>query len=244
MKKYELNQNICISKGNDKLSNTDNYNFYIFNLPSLITCPNSTELCRKTCYAKSAENMFKLVKNSRNRNLEESRKDTFIEDMVNIIRYEIDSKKNKNKTIIFRLHESGDFYSQQYLEKWIKISNEFKNENIVLQAYTKSIDYFRYINLNDINIKILFSEMPDTKKKDLDLANEKNMSIFKLLPVNCEEAEDMFICSTLCGRCMECYEGNQKLIYVKQHGAGIKSNKTHRLDRFSEYKKTHKLSTN
>lgn len=235
--KKDLNQNICISNANDKLSDNENYSFYIFNLPSLITCPYSTNICRKTCYAKSAENMFPLVRSSRSRNLEESKKDSFVNDMVDYIAYLINSKKNKNKQIIFRLHESGDFYNQEYVNKWIEIAGNFREYNIIFQAYTKSIKFFKDKNLNDINIKILFSEMPDTKAKDLELAKQMNMSIFKLLPVGEKEDKDMIICPTECTKCMMCYKGNDKLIYVKQHGAGIKSDKSHRLDRFTEYKK-------
>lgn len=241
MKKSELNPNICISKGNDKLKSSEKHIFYMFNLPSVKTCPYSTEICRKSCYSRSAENMFKLVRESRQRNFNESQKETFVQDMINHLSYRLNLKSNKDRTILFRIHESGDFYSKEYLDKWIDISNFFKDKNIIFQVYTKSIIYFEGIDVNKLNIKVMYSVMPDTDEKSLELAKQLNMSIFKMLSKHSEIADDMFLCKGDCNRCKVCYTGEQNFVFVRQHGAGIKdNNKSHLLDRFSEYKKNHK----
>lgn len=236
MKKSELNQNIRLSEGNHKLSNNEIYNFYIFNLPSRITCPYATEICKNKCFAKYPEYMFKSVIRSRNNNLNESRKETFVKDMCNHIRYILNSKRNKNKTIIFRLHESGDFYSQKYVNDWIEIVSEFKNENIIFQVYTKSIKYFENINIEDINIKILFSIMPDTDERNIQIAKDKKMSTFEFIPHN-DDSFKGFICQGVCNECMACYTQDYKVIGAKEHGAGIKSKNSHQLNgKFNNYK--------
>lgn len=235
--KKDLNQNIKISCGNHKLSNNDNYNFYIFNLPSRSTCPYATKICKDKCFAKYPEHMFKTVVTSRNKNLDESKKDGFVDNMSKHIEYILNSKKNQNKKVIFRLHESGDFYSQDYLYKWIEIANRFKNRDIIFQAYTKSIEFFKNIDLKDINIKILFSIMPDTNEKSIQLAKEKKMSTFEFIKHNNDKDFNGFICNGVCNECMACYTKSYKCIGVKEHGAGIKGKKKHSLNgKFNEYK--------
>ena len=236
--KKDLNQNICLSNGNHKLSNNDKYNFYIFNLPSLITCPYATDICKKKCYSKYPEFMFESVRMSRNNNLDESKKDTFVNDMIDHITYILNSKKNKDKQIIFRLHESGDFYSQEYVNKWIKIVSSFEDKPIIFQAYTKSIDFFRDINTDDINIKIIFSIMPDTEKEYIDIAKQKNLCTFELISRDTKDEFNGFICKGICNECMACYKGKCSQIGVHEHGAGIKSKNKHCLSnsKFNGYK--------
>ncbi|MDY0197618.1 MAG: hypothetical protein RBR68_07370 [Tenuifilaceae bacterium] len=111
-----------LTKGNLKISKTVG----IFDLPTSV-CRSS---CEK-CYAKKAEKMYKNVLPKRNRNLEATLRDSFIEEMSN----EITISKIK----AFRLHSSGDFYSQDYIDKWIKIIN--KHPDIKFYAYTKAKGY-------------------------------------------------------------------------------------------------------
>lgn len=99
IKKSELNQNIHIQEGNTVLVDNNEYGFLIFSLPARECCPYATELCRKICYGRNAQELFKHVYNCRKRNYEESLKDNFVEDMIEIISYNLESKKYKNKTI-------------------------------------------------------------------------------------------------------------------------------------------------
>lgn len=181
--------------------------------------------------------MFETVRVSRNKNLDESKKDTFINDMSEHIEYILNSKKNKDKKVVFRLHESGDFYSQNYINKWIEIADKFKDRDIIFQAYTKSIGYLKDIALKDINIKILFSIMPDTDDKSIQLAKEKEMSTFEFIPHDSNDEFDGFICRGACNECMACYTQSYKRIGVQEHGAGIKGKKKHSLNgKFNDYK--------
>lgn len=105
-------------KGNAKIHKSCG----IFNLPvsvGPVQCPG--------CYAKKAETRFKAVKASRDMNRMQSQSPSFAPMMSIAIR----NKKVKK----FRIHESGDFYSQEYISKWEAIVAY--NHDVSFYAYTK-----------------------------------------------------------------------------------------------------------
>lgn len=243
MKKNELNHKIHLSEGNIKSKNTDEVLFLTWSLPSRECCPYSTELCRKKCFAKKNET-FKTVRDSRHRNLEESKKDTFVKDMIKHFEYHLQRPKVQNKLIIVRIHTSGDFYSFDYFDKWVSIARHFRdNDKILFQAYTKSIKYvWDWIvgdleeeliteqevqdGLDEINIHLVYSIWNDTNIEDIKIATEllstedTTMQTFTALPK--EEIEEAvkngsFLCEGDCGHCKECYTGNSKKVVIPYH---------------------------
>jgi len=116
-----INSNIKIGKG-----------IGIFNLPWKKTCPGATKECKKICYARKRE-WFKNIKNYRERNYEASKRDDF--EMK--LRYEMLKLREKRRMgNYFRIHESGDFYNQKYLNAWIRIANA--NSDVTFLAFTRS----------------------------------------------------------------------------------------------------------
>ena len=123
---------ITMSMGNPKLDKS----ILIFNLPSIITCPNC-ELCKNDCYARKAEKQYPSVLPCRMENWEASKLDNFEIRMIKTITKVI--KKYGVKSI--RVHESGDFYSYNYAVKWQRIATNIKtfiDKDIIFFAYTKS----------------------------------------------------------------------------------------------------------
>ena len=72
---------------------------------------------------------MKNVQAPRKLNFKNSKKKNFVENAKN------DLMKIKNSFI--RIHDSGDFYSQAYLNNWIEIAGAFPKKTFY--AYTKSI---------------------------------------------------------------------------------------------------------
>lgn len=218
MKKSELNLNIHLSEGNIKSKGTDDILFLTWSLPSRECCPYSTKMCRKRCFAKKNET-FKTVRDSRHRNLEESKKDTFVKDMINHLNYQLQRPKSQNKLIIVRIHTSGDFYSIEYLDKWIEISNFFKDK-ILFQAYTKSMPIIKERDLSKVNIHFVWSVWHDTPEEYTKLANKMQLQTFTALPKNeIDKAvkEGSFLCEGDCGNCKECYTGVNKKVVIPYH---------------------------
>lgn len=219
--KKELNQDIHLSEGNIKSKETDDTIFLTWSLPSRSTCPYATEMCKRRCFAKKNET-FKAVRDSRNRNLEETYKDTFVEDMIKHFEYHLQRPKTKDKLIIVRIHTSGDFYNMEYFKKWVDISEHFNDDKrILFQAYTKSMPILRgYKNVNNINIHLVWSIWHDTPREYNESALELGLQTFTALPkdeIDKAVENGAFLCEGNCGKCKECYTGKSKEIVIPYH---------------------------
>ncbi len=91
------------------------------------------------CYAASAELAYPAVQNSRWRNfdlLQEFKGD--VKGMADLIERSLEYN-GKNFTL-FRIHESGDFFSQEYFDAWLEVIKN--NPSIKFYAYTKALPYW------------------------------------------------------------------------------------------------------
>jgi hypothetical protein len=117
-----------------------------FGLEALKTCP-SAKSCVIGCFALGGNYLFKTVKDAQERRLQASKQDNFVDVMC--------QELIKLRVGAVRVHDSGDYYEESYLDKWIEIAK--KNPSIIFYSYTKSIDFFK----SDVNTwkKILPSNM-------------------------------------------------------------------------------------
>lgn len=99
----------------------------IFNIPTEVTCPYC-DLCKSTCYAKKAERLYPQVLPSRYKNLRLTESPQFADDMAKLI--------DHMGIIMMRPHEAGDYYNQEYADKWDYIIR--KNPHVRFFAYSKS----------------------------------------------------------------------------------------------------------
>jgi len=116
----------------------------IFNLPYGITCPGKSDAC-KICYASKAERIYKTAKKKRQDNLSFIKKNGFNSFAQALIK---EIKALKLKAI--RIHESGDFYCQKYIDAWYKVIKACPDVKFL--AYTKS---YRVPNLDFSKLKLL-----------------------------------------------------------------------------------------
>lgn len=117
-----------IQKGNSKL-----HNCYMFNLPA------SMEICGricKGCYAIKEQVRFPAVMQARSNRFIASMKDDFSFSINN----ELNNLRKRPK--FFRVHASGDFYSQEYINHWAVIART--NPDITFYAYTKQLSKFDF----------------------------------------------------------------------------------------------------
>lgn len=119
--------------GNRKLSKKQ----AIWTLPAGRTCIGAGE-CLKWCYSRKAEKCYPQVKASRLWKLEQSKQKDFIEKMVEALK--------KSGRQICRIHQDGDYYSQEYLDKWRAIAT--KLQKIKFYSFTKSFQ-LDFSNLPD-----------------------------------------------------------------------------------------------
>ena len=105
------------------------------------TCP-SAGVCVSGCYARSGTYAFGNVKSAHEAKLELTKRDDFSALMC----VEIDTwlKKRSVKHLKIRIHDAGDFYSIEYLNKWVDVMAHYKDDTRVsFYAYTKQVDMFK-----------------------------------------------------------------------------------------------------
>lgn len=109
------------------------------------TCPGALG-CRGACYAKQGSYTWKATVAARKRALDCTLTDTFVADAI------ADIKRMRGVGVV-RIHDSGDYYSQEYLDKWIAIAQAFPD--IIFYSYTKSatLDF----NAAPSNFRVTFS---------------------------------------------------------------------------------------
>jgi len=117
------------------------------NLPyfsmSVKSCLYKTVDCTKYCSATHGRHHFKSVQDS----MERKYLATFEDDFVDNIVAEITNLRR------FRIHSAGDFYSQEYYNKWCEIAKRIPNTRFL--AYTRNTD-IDFSSRPD-NLNIIFS---------------------------------------------------------------------------------------
>ena len=130
-----------------------------------LTCPFADK-CVKYCYAQKGAYTWGNVKPAFERRYEISKQDDFVEIMIEEI--------VKKKVDYLRVHDSGDYYSNEYIYKWFAIANALPN--VRFYSYTKSIPLFLDKKIPE-NLDIIFSE--GSKKDELiDVSIHRHSRIF------------------------------------------------------------------
>ncbi|MDA9245716.1 hypothetical protein N9P20_00980 [Polaribacter sp.] len=131
-----------------------------------ITCPFAGD-CVKFCYAKKGAYIWSNVKPAFERRYELSKTDEFIGAMYNEI--------TKKRPDYVRVHDSGDYYSKAYLNKWIDIALLFPE--VKFYSYTNSVKMLKEADLPD-NFDVIFS---DSGKQShlINAIHDRHTKIFK-----------------------------------------------------------------
>ena len=130
-----------------------------------LTCPMADE-CIMFCYAKKGAYIWSNVKPAFENRYQLSKTDEFIDAMNNEIK--------RKKPDYVRVHDSGDYYSKAYLQKWIQVA--IHNPSVKFYSYTNMIDMMLKTSLPD-NYDIIFSD--SGKQKNLiDERKHRHTKIF------------------------------------------------------------------
>jgi hypothetical protein len=151
---------LTFREGNAKLRR----GIYTFSLPAGYTCPGAKHCLARAqkatgkltdgpsiqfrCFAASQEAVYPTVRAARWRNLEALQG----LDVGGITRAIIDSLPAKAKMV--RIHVSGDFYSQNYFDAWLKVAQ--MRRDVTFYAYTKSLPFW-VARLAEIPLNLLLT---------------------------------------------------------------------------------------
>jgi len=184
-----------ISPGNRKMK------IPTFSLPSEKTCPNATDLCKKYCYTKKAERAYPQVLPCREKNYMETYSMQFVVDVAKQIL--------KKKYEYFRIHEGGDFYNQDYFDKWCWIAQLCQDTKFLAYTQNYKLD-FRF---KPNNLQIYWTvwpdskDVPDTGLKAYVIDNGNNVIPNTLDQPETHQCPKEIVEGMTCDKCLWCYEG-------------------------------------
>lgn len=159
-----LTQNSKLAKTSE-LSNAKVFNFGI---PAQSTCIGATT-CKAYCYASKGFYKFRNTAAAFERRLEQTKQDDFpLMMLTNII---------EKKLTHVRIHDSGDFYNREYLNKWLAVIDALPH--VHFYAYTKSIPLFKGLTLPE-NFTVIYS-LGGRWDDLIDLENDRHAKIFPCL---------------------------------------------------------------
>jgi len=198
---------IILSRGNAKINKA-----LIWNLPAGETCPGATKLCKQVCYAKAAAILHSnCVPQSRALHLELAKRKDFAALMI--------QKLDRARLRRMRIHESGDFFNQTYLNAWVKIIKA--HPEYTFWAYTKSykLDFTEALKLKNLSLRY-----------SVDVTTKHHPKQSMPFAATSESKEGDFVCpSTLVKghsiQCMKdcsfCVESKESMIF-RPHGKKAK----------------------
>lgn len=181
---------VQVSCGNRKMVK----GFGIFNITEKVTCIGSTAFCRQHCYACKASQQYKnVVPQRRAANTEATRHAEFIPAMITALGKLV---SRKGFSGFFRIHESGDFYDQSYVNKWAKIAAAFPDVKFL--AFTKSfgLDF----TVMPSNVQLVYSVMPDTNMMTVPVGPHAYAGDAQQL-----QGDTVIECPGLCDTCGACW---------------------------------------
>ena len=241
MREDKLYTSAFIPHGNGKLIDYDNpetgerFRYAQINTRALLDCPFASEGCKAICYATKGNHIFKSVKESRQRSYEETKRSDYVEAMTYTIKTEKTSSRFRNATMLIRVHESGDFYSIQYLRKNLKIWASFTlSDNVQFKFYTKSFPFFLMLTEEEKNllrylmyagIVVMNLSLDDTTSREQWKAYHRMRKEFPNAntyyateKANDVEHDNVCDCAN-CAKCGVCNNGTGSITVVVIHSA-------------------------
>lgn len=201
-------QSLKLTNGNAKIPRTT----AIFSMGSSTNCPSKKlglcDLgCSGRCYAMKAERLYPNVIKKRN----------YTEELWLSISADTFAKwflfQSTRRTSALRLNESGDFHSQECVDKAEKVAKILKEHGITTYLYTHRID-LDFSNIKDLVVNI------SADSKNIDVVKEKflgKFNVFYCSQKQNKELESDFQCPSDCNICSLCATNHKKVTHVDMH---------------------------
>jgi hypothetical protein len=161
-----------------KNSSVGGVKVYNFGIPAfrsstgLMTCPMAGA-CAAGCYAKSGAYLWGTVKNAYEKRLEA----TLATDFVDQVSAELERILKSTKTVVVRIHDSGDFYSMEYFKKWLTIMAKYPD--VQFYAYTKMVKMLKGSKI-PANFTLIFS-MGGKQDSLIEMNSDRHSRVFNTL---------------------------------------------------------------
>lgn len=241
MRENKLYTDALILHGNNKLKDYDDiescvsYRYAQFNTRAVKDCPFRSAGCTAVCYATKGNHVFPSCKKSREKSFRESQREDFADRIEYTIRTEKLSARYARSVMLIRIHESGDFYSLQYLKKWVTVWSRFEfSDGVRFVLYTKSFRFFlmlsheekRAVNralesgMLSINLSMDDTTTPEQKIAYLDMLRTFPKCNTYYCTEHVDDVAHDNVCDCAdCAKCGTCNKASGKKTVVKIHSA-------------------------
>lgn len=133
-----------LQSGNSKL-----HNQYMFNLPA------SEDICGRSickgCYAHREQLRYPSVTTARTSRYTAALSDDFVSTIVKEV------QSIKKPFVAIRVHASGEFFSQSYIDKWVSIAKQLPH--VTFYAFTKRLTDFDFSILSSLPNFVLINSL-------------------------------------------------------------------------------------
>jgi len=151
--------------------------------------------CHKYCYAKKIERLYPCALKKYQDNYKQSLKAGFVDKISHELKFLGD---------VIRIHVSGEFYSQEYFNKWVTIIKRFPHKTFY--AYTKNLDIDH--SQKPKNLILILSD-DSFIWRDIHKDYDK---VTTLQPV-----KKAIKCPSSCSDCLKCINPDKGIIHFKKH---------------------------
>lgn len=153
------------SNSNSKLKKDG---IYSFGLPAKKTCPNAGT-CKQFCYASKNFYLMPSVKQAQSSRLALTKN-------LQLFALVADAEIKKRNICMLRIHDSGDFYNQAYLDTWFRVMRS--NPTVRFYAYTKQVQLLKSVRERwPENFTVIFS-FGGRQDGLIDTARDRHARIF------------------------------------------------------------------
>lgn len=156
----------------------------------IFSIPASKEICGRECpgcYAMKFQKVYPAVLPYRERRYQASTQDTFTQIIIDEI------TTCKKPLLAVRIHESGEFYSQDYINKWVSIAKQLPN--IKFYAFTKRLKDFNFKQLITLSNVTIIDSLQHGK------LNYDKLSKLDQTKFICPATLNKTNCDSVCGYC-------------------------------------------
>jgi len=204
--------NAHISRKNSKIGNIAN-----FSLPPRKSCTNCKYCFQPKiglkCYAMQGYLQYPVVAKAWDENLRMARRSP------DKLFRQIEEKLSRYTKKFFRIHVAGDFFNQDYLDRWIVLCTKFPK--IRFLAFTKAFE----LDFSGApkNLKIMYSVMPNMPKGMIPKKGSRAY-VGDSVKTYRRKGERILYCAGHCESCLTCWSlrGSESMSF-EIHGPGINS---------------------
>ena len=116
------------------------YRIFNVSMPAGITCPMAGD-CGRICYAKYGRMVMPNQMAGYRENLTMYEQGVFFDQLEAELTRQERLAAKMGQTVLIRIHDTGDFFSREYLEDWLTFMRA--HPHVWFYAYTKSVSFVK-----------------------------------------------------------------------------------------------------